>query len=171
MKKFVALFLVFSLLALSGNLYAKKRGAELEIWGKGAKFIKGELIAVKKNTLLLLESGIDVTIDIKDVRFIRIVKKSKVLQGLGFGLLIGAGSGALLYVLQGYDPSDFLSSPDAGNRALVGGIAGGFFGILIGGILSIVVAKDKTILIEGKSPRWIEWNLKELRKKARIPDW
>ena len=64
-KKFLVLFLLFSLLDLSGELYAKRWGAELEIWGKGAKFIKGELIAVKKNTLLLIESGIDVTIDIK----------------------------------------------------------------------------------------------------------
>ena len=30
---------------------------------------------------------------------------------------------------------------------------------------------DKTIQFEGKSPRWIEFYLKKLRKKARIRDY
>ena len=64
MLQFISLLLVFSILALSGNLFAKeKRGADLIIQKKDGQHVRGELIAVKKNSLLLLdrESGADVT--------------------------------------------------------------------------------------------------------------
>ena len=41
------------------------------------------------------------SIDIEDIKIIRIVKKSKFLQSLGFGLLIGAGSGGLMGLVYG----------------------------------------------------------------------
>jgi len=48
MKKFLALFLIFSLIILSVNLYAKeRRGAKLLITKKDGQQIRGELIAVK----------------------------------------------------------------------------------------------------------------------------
>jgi len=44
--------------------------------------IEGELITVKPNSLLLLDTeGKDVSIDIGDIKVIRIVKKSKALLG------------------------------------------------------------------------------------------
>jgi len=53
-KKFVALFLVFSLVFLYANLFAKeKRGALLVITKKGGEQISSELITVKPNSLLL----------------------------------------------------------------------------------------------------------------------
>ena len=106
-KKFILLLLVFSLLALSGNLYAKKRGATLIIQRRGDQVqtrykdtpweksvitgIRGELIAVKQNSLLLLdsESGVDVTIDIKEIKAVAIEKKSKALLGALLGIPIG----------------------------------------------------------------------------------
>ncbi len=51
-KKFVALFLVFSLVFLYANLFAKeKRGALLVITKMGGEQISGELITVKKNSV------------------------------------------------------------------------------------------------------------------------
>jgi len=75
-KKFIALFLAFSLMMLSVNLYSKeRRGAELIITKKDGQQIKGELITVKPNSLLLLDTeGKDVSVDIVDIRIIRIVK-------------------------------------------------------------------------------------------------
>jgi hypothetical protein len=70
MKKFTDLFLVFCILALSGNLFAKERkGADLIIQKKEGQQVRGELIAVKENSLLLLEreSGADMPVDIGDV--------------------------------------------------------------------------------------------------------
>jgi len=99
MKKFIALFLVFSILALSGNMFAKERkGADLIIQKKYGQQVRGELIAVKENSLLLLgrESGVDVTVDIDNVKVITIVGKSKASGGAVLGLLIGAGVGAIV---------------------------------------------------------------------------
>jgi hypothetical protein len=48
--KLVSLFLIFSLVMLSANLYAKeRRGAKLLITKKDGQLIEGELITVKPN--------------------------------------------------------------------------------------------------------------------------
>jgi len=90
-KKFIALFLVFSLVMLSANLYAEeRRGAKLIVTKKDGWQIEGELITVKPNSLLLLDmEGKDVSVGIKDIKVIRIVKKSKALLGAGIGLSDG----------------------------------------------------------------------------------
>jgi hypothetical protein len=47
MKKFISLFLVFSILLLSGNIFPKERkGAELIIQKLDGQQAKGELIAM-----------------------------------------------------------------------------------------------------------------------------
>ncbi|TET74596.1 MAG: hypothetical protein E3J56_02085 [Candidatus Aminicenantes bacterium] len=97
--KFIALLIVFSLIMLSVNLYAKeKRGAKLSIFKKDGQKIKGELIAVKKDSLLLLESesGADVSVYVKDIIEIRTVKKAPVKKGLIYGLIIGVIRGGTL---------------------------------------------------------------------------
>ena len=78
-NKFVPLFLIFSFLILSGNLYAKERsGAGLVIQKKDGKQEAGELIAVKQNSLLLLDhKGVDLSVNIGEIRVIEIVKKFK----------------------------------------------------------------------------------------------
>ncbi len=98
MKKFTALFLVFSVLVLSGNLLAKERkGAELIVQIKGGQQVKGELITINKDALLLLDpEGADVRVDIDDISVIKIVKKSKTLLGVSLGLIAGVGAGALI---------------------------------------------------------------------------
>ncbi|NIM59209.1 MAG: hypothetical protein GTO16_09750 [Candidatus Aminicenantes bacterium] len=172
-KKFIALFLVFSLMMLSVNLYAKeRRGAKLVITKKDGQQIKGELITVKPNSLLLLDTeGKDVSIDVADIKVIKIVKKSKVLQGIGLGLLIGAGTGALLGFMGGDDPSPSAFFHKAEEKALVGGIFVGAIGLLVGGTLGFALGIDDTIQIEGMPPETIEGYLNKLRKKARIRDY
>jgi len=168
-KKFISVFLVFSLMMLSVNLYAKeRRGAILVITKKDGGLIEGELITVKKDSLLLF-TGRDVSINIGDIRTIRIVKKSKVLQGLGFGLLIGAGSGGLLGFAFG--SRDFMGGSTALCDAIVTGIFLGSIVLFVGGTVGFASGIEKTTQIEGKSPRWIEFYLKKLRKKARVRDY
>ena len=98
MRKFIALFLVFSLLALLGNLFAKeRRGAQLVIEQMDGQLVGGELIAVKNSSLLLLsEVGTDVSVGIKNVKVIKIVRKSKAKLAAGIGLLAGGAFGALI---------------------------------------------------------------------------
>ena len=154
MKKFIALFLVFSILAISSNLYAKeRRGADLVITKKDSQQVKGELIAVKENSLLLLdsESGADISIDIADIRIIRIVKK-----GALYGLLVGGGIGLIAGIDNKEDP--FLDS---------------FLGciILVGLPVALIVGRDKTIQIEGMTDSEIREAMDKLSKKARIRDY
>ncbi|MDH4217906.1 MAG: hypothetical protein OEY18_12030 [Candidatus Aminicenantes bacterium] len=162
MKKFISLFLMFFVLALSGNIFAKERkGAELIIQKTGGTQVRGELIAVKGYSLLVLEreSGADMSIDIEDVRVITILKKLNATRGALYGFLIGAGVGAVL----GYaaDPD---APPSREATAAIAGISVGLIGALIG----LVSGTDETIQLEGKSDAEIQEILEKLSKEARI---
>ncbi len=181
MRKFISLFLVFSLVMLSMHLYAKeRRGATLIIQRKSDQVketglegtpwetsvitgIKGELITVKPNSLLLLNTeGKDVSVDIREIKVIKIVKKSKLLLGAGIGLVVFGACGAL---------RGSASHPDDSAYMLWGGILGGGAGLLVGALIGAVAGTDKTIQIEGMSDLEIREALDKLRKKARIRDY
>jgi len=171
-KKFVSLFLVFSLLALYGNLYAKKKGAELVIQKKDGKEIRGELIAVKEKSLLLLdaETGADVSIEIGDVEVIIIKKKSKALKALaghGIGILLGGVGGALIGDV--YEKTQYKQYWGMGKT--YGGIIGAVLGLLIGGAVGSAIGKDETIRIEEMQQETVNFQIEKLRSKARIPDY
>ena len=173
MKKFIYLVLVFSILALSGNMLAKERkGADLIIQKTDETQIRGELIAVKENSLLLLkrETGADVSVDIGEIRIIEIVKESKVWKGIGYGLLGGAVIGVLVGYLLGDDPPTTVPIITDDEKALALGIMCGITGGALGGIGGAIAGADKTIQIKGKSDSEIKQTLEELRKKARVPD-
>ncbi len=172
MKKLISLFLVFSLMMLSVNLYAKeRRGATLIITKKDGQRIKGELITVKPNSLLLLDTeGKDVSVDIADIRVIRVVKRSKLLLGAGLGLLIGAGLGALVGLSTDKDPL-FGERVDPN---LVPIYWAAFFagpGLLIGGFFGAAAGTDKKIQIVWMPDSKIQEKMDKLRKKARIRDY
>ena len=195
-RKFIALFLILSLIEINcATLKSleqkregrrKKHGANLVILKKDGQAIKGELITVKPNSLLLLSIiGKDVSVDIEEIKVITVVKKSKALLGVGTGLLGGAGIGAAIgafiwvfgFVLGSPvralfgetgieswkdDFQDFLW-----NGALIG--AG--IGVLLGVSFGTASGIDKTIQIEGMSDLEIREALDKLRKKARIRDY
>jgi hypothetical protein len=172
MKKFVSLFLIFSLLALSGNLIAKeRRGAELVVQKKDGQIVRGELIAVKENSLLMLVSGVDLSVDIRDVKVITIVKKSKILEGAGTGLLVFGGVGALLGLASGDDKTGIFGF-SAVDKALLGGSLLGIAGLVIGGICGALSGTDRSIKINPELPQVSKKILLDsLRSKARIPDY
>jgi hypothetical protein len=157
--KVLVLGLVFSLLICSGNIMAKeRRGAEVVITKTDGQKIKGELIAVKASSLLLLDSrsATDLSVDVNGIRAIRIVRKPQFwLAGITFA--IGAGLG--------YDAAkgDGLSSANSMVDGVLYGIALGIPTILLSGI-------DQTIQIEGKSPGEIKAIMEKLSRKARVTD-
>jgi len=191
-KKFIALFLISSFLTLPANLIAQeRRGVELIIQriGDQARKVKrtqfdgtpwettditgiyGELIAVKPNSLLLLDaSGKDVSVDIADIKAIRIVKKSKFWTGAGLGALIGGAAGAILGYSSGDDEDTFISFT-AEAKAGLGAISFGLVGLLLGGIAGAGAGKDKTFQIDRMSNSEIQETMDKLRKKARIRDY
>jgi hypothetical protein len=173
-KKFISLFLVFSLVALSGNLMGKERkGANLTIQKIDGQEVMGELIAVKKDSLLLLdaETNSDITIQITDVKAITIRKKSRMLE-LG---LLGALGGAAAQGLVGktsrtssnpVDDDENIASHTQTSFVLYGAIVG-----CVGLLLGAVIGMNKKIKIEGKSDVEIDAALKKLSKKARVPNY
>ena len=147
-KKFTALFLVFSVSVLSVNLYAKeRRGAKLIVTKTDSQQIRGELITIKPNSLLLLNTeGKDVSVDIADIKVITIVKKSKALLGAGLGLIILGGGPALYIEISARNKG--LKGIDLGDEriwALVFGLIGAAAGLLIGGVTGALLGTDKKI--------------------------
>ena len=182
-KKFISLFLAFSLMSISCTTMTtqrqkrfesskeRKHGAKLLITKKDGQLIEGELISVKPNSLLLLDpEGKDVSVGIADIKVIRIVKKSKAGKGALYGLLIGGAAGALLGFASGDDESGFFTFT-AEEKALMGGASWGIAGLILGGIAGLTSGKDKTIQIEGMTDSEIKEALDKLRKKARIRDY
>ena len=104
------------------------------------------------------------SIDIADIKVIRVVKKSKALLGAGLGFLIGAAVGA---AVGGSLEAGWLHG-GIEMSALIGGLA---FGAL-GGFIVSSEGKDKTIQIEGMSDfHEFREALEYLRKNARILDY
>jgi hypothetical protein len=174
-KKFTALFLVFSLLTLSANLYAKKRGAWLIVTKKDGRQTEGELITVKPDSLLLLDNvGRDVSIDIADIRVIRIVKKSKASLGAKIGGVAGTISGITFAAIMDASLGEGESGPIYGYIlfGVIGLAAGALAGGLIGALIGAVASEDETIQIEGMTDfHEFREALEHLRKKARIRDY
>jgi hypothetical protein len=170
MKKFISLFLVFSILFLSWNVFARERkGADLIIQKTDGTQVRGELIAVKEDSLLLLEreSGADVTIEIVDTKAIT-VKKRHVLEWTAAGLVGGTLGGFLIgqSLESPYDPNGwnfFRGYPTA-----VGTIVGSAIGLVIGIVVGISIKGAKTIQIKGKSKSMTQEIFEDLRKKARV---
>lgn len=170
MKKFISLFLVFSILVLSGNLFAKERkGADLIIQKTDGTQVSGELIAVKKTSLLLLEreSGADVTVDIRNMEMVKI-KKSKTLLGASLGFLTGVGVAALGTEI-GWEIWSW-APKDTKTKYRIMAWVGAFSGLLGAWIGSIIGGASKTIQFAGKSDPDINFILEKLRKKARVPN-
>lgn len=164
-KKFVSVLLAFSLVALSGNSMAQflsrsvREGAKLRIQKNDGQLVTGELITVKKNSLLLLDSETDedLSVDIKDVNAITLVKKSRGFQVGIYGVLAG-----ILYASANRKTFKY---EDKSQDFWMTGIYGGAAGVALGTVLGI----NKRIQIEGKSDTEIQQALEKLSKKARVP--
>ncbi len=165
-KKFISLFLVFSLMMLSVNLYAKeRRGAKLIITKKDGQQVEGELITVKPNSLLLLNTdGKDLSVDIADIRIITIVKKPKAAgKGALTGLKIGGGLGLIAFVVNIGNEEHSAIASFVDTIILIGLPA-----VIIGAIIGGAAGKEKTFQIEGMPDSEIQETLDKLRKKARV---
>ena len=175
-KKFISLFLAFSLMAIScatitsprmERRFPERKQGAIIITKKDGQQIRGELITVKPISLLLLDTeGKDVSINIADVKVIRIVKKSKAGTGVLIGLLIGGGGGALFWAKIARGAGD-----DVAKVVAIYGGATAAVGAIIGGVTGAVLGTDKTIQIEGMTDLEIKEAMDKLRKKARIPDY
>lgn len=177
MKKLIVSSLVISILFLSGNMLAQgRKGADLIIQKRNGQQIRGELIAVKNNSLVLMErkSGADVTADVNEIRIIVVARKSKALIGVVSGVLIGGISGALIGSAvaekKGTELFDISPMINTTLYSTLVGVIGAIIGGGIGGALGAGAGKPETIQLTGKLDSEIREILKILRKKARVHD-
>jgi hypothetical protein len=177
MQKTVLICLILALLVSPSMSMKKEKGAAVVVQTRDDRQLQGELITVKMDSLLLMdaETSADVSVNIEDVKFIRIVRPSKVAFGAGLGLLVGAAAGAGLGFLLGDDePADIGSGEQevrkASEKALLLGGLFGAIGAVGGGITGYDAGKDEVILLEGLPPEDKALALEQLRRHSRIED-
>ena len=160
--KLVATAVACLTLVLPGALSAReRRGAEVVITLKDRHYTVGELIAVKPDCLLIL-AGEDVSVDLDDIRSVRVVKKSKALLGLGCGALAGIAA-STIYRSSADDLPEALDMMGAAFLFITSGMSVGLGSGLLAG-------KDKVLELEGKPEMAVKKALSYLRRKARIRD-
>jgi len=167
--KLITSALIALLLFIPAGLSAKeKRGANLAVTRRDGSQVSGELIAVKRDSLLLLNNvGRDESIDLAGIKSVRIVKKSRagLLSGIGgaAGAAVGATVGA--YV--------FNAGSDDEPSSLRNGLVFGALGALTGLLADSMVNSDTHITVAGMTPEAVAgfWdNLKAYSRMGRLPE-
>jgi hypothetical protein len=160
-KRFIATTLVFVLvMALAGlSLPAKeRRGSTVVVTLIDGSLIKGELLAVKHDFLLVYnhDAGQGKILDLQQVAKVKVLKKSK----LGLGLLIGLGVAVGMSVIIQSKTNEYpfvLTFIGIGSlTALIGGLIG-----------AAITGIDKKISLTGVSAQNILFDLEQLKRYAR----
>ena len=163
--------LVIVTLLVPAQSWAKrdKKGATIVVTKTDGAQVEGELLTVKTASILLRLSSEfkGVEINVNEISQIRINKKSKFFSGIGKGLLIGAGTGALLGLASGDDSSSGWFSFSASDKALMGGFLLGLGGIIVGGISGLMSGTDITASLTGPTSEKSAL-LKKLNQSARF---
>ena len=74
-------------------------------------------------------------ISINEIHHIRVIKKSKSVEYLGYGLLMGVGTGIIIGLASGDDSSGYIQVTAAEKALIFGGVLGlpgGFIGAIVG---------------------------------------
>ncbi|HSA95703.1 MAG TPA: hypothetical protein VLJ16_06620 [Acidobacteriota bacterium] len=141
----IVLALFSYLLAFPADMAAKgRRGAEIIVSRLDGSDVKGELVAVKPDSLLLLSEGRDVSIGLAEVRSLVIVRKSK------SGLLAGIGGGAGAAAGATFGAYAFKSGGDDEPSSLRNGLIFGGLGALAGLLANSVLTLDSRFDVAGK---------------------
>ncbi|OGD10378.1 MAG: hypothetical protein A2Y86_01375 [Candidatus Aminicenantes bacterium RBG_13_62_12] len=162
--KLIAPSMIVLLLVIPTNVLAKeRRGANLIVTRLDGSQVSGELIAVKRESLLLLSYGRDESIDLADVKTVRIIKKSLAGKGALYGFLAGAVGGAGVGLAMGR--TDMLEE----KTPLVLGVFGGAIGALSGLLVGSVLGLDSSFSVAGKPETVVNEYWDKLRAHARVP--
>jgi len=166
--------LAFSLGFFPGRLICdEKQGANIIVNLVDRPPASGELLAVREDSLILMDTNLKtgLTIDFKDIKSVRIIRKSQVMLGMLGGFLAGRiiSSGIK-------DPVQITADNwiiDVGAASINRGMTTGAISLgmtVVGALVGGAMGQDKTILIRGKSPLVVKEILWKLRSKARMPD-
>lgn len=161
------LLCLLSLFFLFNSLEAgERRGAEVVVQKLGGDQIHGELIAVKKTSLLLLDSvsGIDVSVNLKEIGIVHVIKGPKTGLGAISGLLVGGVVG----VAATGKGKDCGQCPNSTRRYIVGGALVGGIGALIGALIGSQSGSNEIIIFQGLPQDELDAALEKLCSKARF---
>jgi hypothetical protein len=151
----VATALVSLLSSPPGLAAQEKRGAEVVVTKTNGSLYRGELIAVRPDSLLLLgPGGKDTSIGLADIGIVRIVRRSPTGLLTLAGFLLGSGIVGMT--------SEPLDEWGWTHAALAG--IGGAIGGLVSGAIS---AKDRSFYSWGKPDGALSHNLDKLRGLSR----
>ena len=167
----------FKSLLLTGH----EHGATVLVKKKNGQLIYGELIAVKRNSLLLLDAEyVDKNIDFNEIRAVyesqnsngSSSRKTMLVAGL-----IGAGLGAVIGIIIAvyihksiYDPGEPIPSRDIVTGGVGGAAVGGLLGCLVGFLVSGHKELYNSARFKEKSTAEVRRELVKLRSKARVPN-
>lgn len=153
-------------LAASPAFAQKRRGAKVVVFSRDGGRTEGELIAVKRDSLLILDlAGRDQAFDLNGVESVVVARSPKVGTGALFGMILGLGAGIGLSsaLYRNADPCESM-----GCRAGVI-LLSPLVGLGGGALAGSAAGKDLTIKIpnENSAPARAS-ALVRLRKYARI---
>ena len=163
LNQLTAIALLLVLFSLPAPLLAReKRGADLVVTKFDGSQVSGELIAVKRDSLLLLGlDGKDESVGVADIAIIRIVRRSKAWQGLLYGFVPGAVGGAIW------------GSQNTDDMGVLGGIMGGLVvgaaSALVGFAAGVGAGLDSEISFAGMPESAANKILARLSRQAREP--
>jgi hypothetical protein len=160
MRKLTSILVIFIFLVLPANVFAKeKRGANLVIQKKNGQKISGELITMKKQSMLLWDfKGTDVSVYFNEIQIIQVKNKSEFWKGSINGFVLGGVFGFAFVHGQG------------GAEALLGTLLLGVPCALAGGLFGAAAGNDRVILFDIMSDSEKEEVLQELSSLAFRPD-
>ncbi len=156
--------LILTVFALPTELQAAGfRGAAILVTLKNGNQVRGELIAVKPDSVLLLDLfSKDVSVAVVDIATVRIVRRSKAWQGLLYGFVPGAVGGAVW----GATVAD---EEWAALAAFFGGIVIGAAAGLVGLAAGMAAGLDTELVLAGLSRAELGTTLAKLNRQAREP--
>jgi hypothetical protein len=161
----LATILASLVLLLPGPLAAReRRGADISVALKDGRTVSGELIAVKPDSLLVVDTaGKDESVGLADITTVRIFKKHRPGRGVLYGTLIGAGGAGLV----GYA----LVSKST-EYPVLSAMYFGFLGAVVGGFIGLVSQSGNDlgteIVIAGRPEAEVEGALAKLSRFARL---
>ena len=142
----------------------EKRGARLLIEKKDGAVIKGELLTVKEENLILMEesSSNGVTVNLQDVKSVKIVNRGRAVLILECAL-----GGAAVGAVAGFATGTRSQSVSAGVHKTDNTLLGAGAGVAVGALLGILATSTKTLEIDNGKPGSIPSAISQLRLVAR----
>jgi len=165
-----ALAVAMILVGAGGALAQGKRGALAFVTLRDDSVEAGELIAVRSASIVLLDSsGKDVSVDVNDIRTVRVSRSPKrgegAVTGLFLGGLVGLVGGSVVAKASGACPGCEAPMMQAGYT-----LAGAGVGVVLGFLAGGHAGKDLVIYFDGTPRPTLSIYLYKLQRYARVKD-